>query len=60
MHWTLDAASRTAERDERKALELYMKVRRLTLSEVWVEVVGEASRRADAALRLERRLGRMG
>jgi hypothetical protein len=59
MHWPRDAVTRAAEREERQGLERYLKLRTLPVSEVWVEAVGEASRRADAVIRLERQLQRM-
>jgi len=59
MHWPRDAVTRATEREERQALERYLKLRTLPVSEVWVEAVGEASRRADAVIRLERQLQRM-
>ncbi|MGP8162131.1 MAG: hypothetical protein ACLQGJ_13075 [Candidatus Dormibacteria bacterium] len=59
MHWPRDAVTRAAEREERQVLERYLKLRTLPVSEVWVEAVGEASRRADAVIRLERQLQRM-
>jgi hypothetical protein len=59
MHWPMDAATRTAEREEREALERYLRARSLSVSGVWVEVVGEAGRRAEVAIRLERQLERM-
>jgi hypothetical protein len=59
MHWPRDAVTRATEREERQALERYLKLRTLPVSGVWVEAVGEASRRADAAIRLERQLQRM-
>jgi hypothetical protein len=59
MHWPLDPATRIAEREEREALERYLRTRSLPVSEVWVEVVGEAGRRAEVAIRLESQLERM-
>jgi len=59
MHWPRNAATRLAERDEREALDRYLRARSLPVSEVWVEVVGEAGRRAEVAIRLERQLERM-
>jgi hypothetical protein len=59
MHWPVDAATRIAEREEREVLERYLRRRSLPVSEVWVEVVGEAGRRAEVAIRLERQLERM-
>jgi hypothetical protein len=56
MRWPRDAATRMAERQEREVLERYLRLRTLTVSEAWVEAVGEASRRADAVLRLDRLL----
>jgi hypothetical protein len=56
MLWPLDAATRTAQREEREALERYLRSRSLPVPEVWVEVVGEADRRAEVAIRLERQL----
>jgi hypothetical protein len=55
----MDAATRIAEREEREALRRYLKARSLPVSEVWVGVVGEAGRRAEVAIRLERQLERM-
>jgi hypothetical protein len=60
MHWPLGAATRIAEREEREALERYLKARSRPVPEVWVDVVGEADRRAEVVIRLERRLERMG
>jgi hypothetical protein len=59
MHWPMDAATRMAEREAREALARYLRARSLPVSEVWVEVVGEAGRRAEVASRLERQLERM-
>jgi hypothetical protein len=59
MHWPVDPATRIAEREERETLERYLSTRRLPISEVWVEAVGEAGRRAEVAIRLERQLERM-
>ena len=59
MHWPLDSATRIAEREEREALERYLRTRSLPVPEVWVEVIGEAGRRAEVAIRLERQLERM-
>ncbi|MGA3184736.1 MAG: hypothetical protein ABSE52_09090 [Candidatus Dormibacteria bacterium] len=59
MHWPMDAATRIAEREEREALERYLKARTLPVPEAWVEAVGEAGRRAEVAIRLESQLERM-
>ena len=59
MHWPFDAATRIAEREERQALERYLKARSGPVPQVWVEVVGEAGRRAEVAIRLERQLERL-
>ena len=59
MHWPRDAVTRIAERQERDALHRYLELRKVNPSAVWVEIVGEASRRADAVIRLERQLQRM-
>jgi hypothetical protein len=59
MHWPMDATTRNAEREEREALGRYLRLRRLPVSEVWVEVVGEAGRRVEVAIRLDRQLERM-
>jgi hypothetical protein len=59
MHWPKDAVTRAAEREEREALARYLKLRTVTVSDAWVDAVGEASRRADAVNRLERQLQRM-
>ena len=59
MHWPMDAATRKAEREEREALGRYLRARSLPVSEVWLEVIGEAGRRAEVAIRLERQLERM-
>jgi hypothetical protein len=55
----MDAATRIAEREEREALERYLKARTLPVPEAWVEAVGEAGRRAEVAIRLESQLERM-
>jgi hypothetical protein len=60
MHWPVDRARRRADRDEREALERYLRLRTVICAKPWLDAVGEASRRADATLRLERRLERMG
>src|ERR1019366_3372464 len=56
MRWPVDAATRIAERE---VLERSLRMRSLPVSEVWVEVIGEAGRRAEVAIRLERQLERM-
>jgi uncharacterized circularly permuted ATP-grasp superfamily protein len=56
MRWPKDAVTRAAEREERETLERYLQQRTHPIDDVWVEAIGEASRRADAVIRLERRL----
>lgn len=56
MHWPFDAATRIAEREEREALQRYLQARSRRVPEVWMEVVGEAGRRAEVVIRLERQL----
>ncbi|MGD0372762.1 MAG: hypothetical protein ABSC16_13830 [Candidatus Dormibacteria bacterium] len=60
MRWPKDAVTRAAEREEREALESYLQHRTRPVSDAWVEAIGEASRRADAVIRLERQLQRLG
>jgi len=59
MRWPRDAVTRAAEREERERLERYLQQRARPIDDVWVEAVGEARRRADAAIRLERQLLRL-
>ncbi|MGA9114523.1 MAG: hypothetical protein WB802_12100 [Candidatus Dormiibacterota bacterium] len=56
MRWPKDAVTRAAEREEREMLERYLQQRARPIDDVWVEAIGEASRRADAVMRLERQL----
>ena len=56
MRWPKDAVTRAAEREEREMLERYLQQRTHPIDDVWVEAIGEASRRADAVMRLERQL----
>ena len=56
MNWPKDAVTRAAEREERAMLARYLQQRTRPVPDVWVEAIGEASRRADAVMRLERQL----
>ena len=59
MRWPRDAATRIAEREAKETLDRYLSWRRLEASSAWIEAVGEARRRAEAEIRLERRLEAM-
>ncbi|MGA8015444.1 MAG: hypothetical protein WCB85_05955 [Candidatus Dormiibacterota bacterium] len=59
MHWPREARTRVAERDEREALDRYMRCRGARVSEKWLATVEEARRWADARTRLERLLQAM-
>jgi hypothetical protein len=59
MHWPHRAASGTADRQETKALERYLRLRGASVSPIWAGTVADARRWAAAAERLERTLQAM-